>query len=71
MKMLDSERQLGQGVDGSAQPRQVVRIAGNPSRSALSQVCVAGRMRTWTFPQPKNGGSVVATYPFIFKASGE
>jgi TonB family protein len=41
--------------------------AGN---SELEQ-CVAGRVRTWTFPKPKGGGSVVVTYPFIFKASGE
>ncbi|WNG25666.1 adventurous gliding motility protein GltG [Cystobacter fuscus] len=41
--------------------------AGN---SELEQ-CVAGRVRTWTFPKPQGGGSVVVTYPFIFKASGE
>ncbi|WNG28469.1 adventurous gliding motility protein GltG [Cystobacter fuscus] len=41
--------------------------AGN---SELEQ-CVAGRVRTWTFPKPKGGGSVVVTYPFIFKAAGE
>ncbi|MFL5356489.1 adventurous gliding motility protein GltG [Archangium sp.] len=41
--------------------------AGNPE---LEQ-CVAGRVRTWAFPKPKGGGSVVVTYPFIFKAAGE
>ena len=41
--------------------------AGNPE---LEQ-CVAGRVRTWQFPQPKGGGVVVVTYPFIFKAAGE
>jgi TonB family protein len=41
--------------------------AGN---SELEQ-CVAGRVRTWSFPKPKGGGSVVVTYPFIFKAAGE
>jgi len=41
--------------------------AGN---SELEQ-CVAGRVRTWAFPKPKGGGSVVVTYPFIFKAAGE
>ncbi|HEX8823341.1 MAG TPA: adventurous gliding motility protein GltG [Archangium sp.] len=41
--------------------------AGN---SELEQ-CVAGRVRTWQFPKPKGGGSVVVTYPFLFKAAGE
>ncbi|QRO00985.1 adventurous gliding motility protein GltG [Archangium violaceum] len=41
--------------------------AGN---SELEQ-CVAGRVRTWSFPKPKGGGSVVVTYPFLFKAAGE
>ncbi|MBM7117674.1 adventurous gliding motility protein GltG [Archangium primigenium] len=41
--------------------------AGN---SELEQ-CVAGRVRTWSFPKPKGGGSVAVTYPFIFKAAGE
>ncbi|ATB37138.1 hypothetical protein CYFUS_002559 [Cystobacter fuscus] len=41
--------------------------AGN---SELEQ-CVSGRVRSWTFPKPQGGGSVVVTYPFIFKASGE
>ena len=41
--------------------------AGNPE---LEQ-CVAGRVRTWQFPQPKGGGVVVVTYPFLFKAAGE
>ncbi|OJH40034.1 AgmX/PglI C-terminal domain-containing protein [Cystobacter ferrugineus] len=45
----------------------VQSTAGN---SELEQ-CVAGRVSTWTFPKPQGGGSVVVTYPFIFKASGE
>ncbi len=33
--------------------------------------CVAGRVRGWVFPRPKGGGSVVVTYPFLFKPAGE
>ncbi|WNG15925.1 TonB family protein [Cystobacter fuscus] len=47
--------------------KAVQSTAGN---SELEQ-CVAGRVSTWTFPKPQGGGSVVVTYPFIFKASGE
>jgi TonB family protein len=32
--------------------------------------CIAGRVRTWIFPKPKDG-IVVVTYPFLFKQSGE
>ncbi|MET0401038.1 MAG: TonB family protein, partial [Cystobacter sp.] len=41
--------------------------AGN---SELEQ-CVARRVQTWMFPRPQGGGSVIVTYPFLFKASGE
>jgi outer membrane biosynthesis protein TonB len=32
--------------------------------------CVARHVRLWEFPKPKGGGSVVVSYPFIFKQSG-
>ncbi len=33
--------------------------------------CVTVRVRSWKFPSPKGGGSVIVTYPFVFKQSGE
>jgi TonB family protein len=30
------------------------------------ETCVADRVRTWTFPKPKDGGVMVVTYPFVF-----
>jgi TonB family protein len=32
--------------------------------------CVARHVRLWEFPKPKGGGTVVVSYPFIFKQSG-
>ncbi|MGI5864137.1 MAG: adventurous gliding motility protein GltG [Myxococcales bacterium] len=33
--------------------------------------CITLRVRSWLFPQPKGGGSVIVTYPFVFKQAGE
>lgn len=33
--------------------------------------CIAGRVKTWVFPKPKGGGTVVVTYPFVLKQAGE
>jgi TonB family protein len=46
-------------------------VAQSTAGNADLEQCVAGRVRTWSFPKPKGGGSVVVTYPFIFKAAGE
>lgn len=32
--------------------------------------CLVSKVRTWTFPQPKGGGVVVVSYPFMFKPAG-
>ncbi len=31
--------------------------------------CIVSRVKRWKFPQPKGGGIVEVTYPFIFKAT--
>ncbi len=46
-------------------------VAQSTAGNAELETCVAGRVRTWKFPEPKGGGVVVVTYPFIFKQSGE
>ncbi|WIG98377.1 adventurous gliding motility protein GltG [Myxococcus sp. SDU36] len=46
-------------------------VAQSTAGNAALETCVAGRVRTWKFPEPKGGGVVVVTYPFIFKQSGE
>lgn len=32
--------------------------------------CIQSKVKTWTFPNPKGGGVVVVTYPFLFKPAG-
>ena len=32
--------------------------------------CIAAKIRTWKFPEPKGGGIVEVNYPFIFKTAG-
>ena len=42
-------------------------VAQSTVDSAALAVCVAARVRTWTFPKPNGGGLLVVTYPFIFQ----
>ncbi|AGC46629.1 FHA domain/TonB domain-containing protein [Myxococcus stipitatus DSM 14675] len=46
-------------------------VAQSTAGNAELETCVASRVRTWKFPEPKGGGVVVVTYPFIFTRSGE
>ena len=68
------------GLAGKVAVRFVIGAAGTVGSSEVAQstvhspgleACVAGRVRSWTFPRPKTGGVVVVTYPFLFKPSGE
>jgi len=38
--------------------------------NATVEQCVVGRVRTFVFPKPKGGGTVIVAYPFIFKSAG-
>ena len=33
--------------------------------------CMATKIRRWKFPEPKGGGQVFVTYPWVFKSSSE
>lgn len=39
-------------------------------KNAAVEQCLARRIQGWRFPKPKGGGTVVVTYPFVFKKSG-
>lgn len=55
------------GERGYVVSAQVVRSSvGDPELER----CVASRVRTWKFPVPRGGGSVIVNYPFLFRASG-
>jgi outer membrane biosynthesis protein TonB len=32
--------------------------------------CIVNRVRRWMFPEPRGGGEVIVTYPWIFRAAG-
>ncbi|MBI2378293.1 MAG: AgmX/PglI C-terminal domain-containing protein [Deltaproteobacteria bacterium] len=32
--------------------------------------CICAKIRTWEFPKPKGGGTVLVKYPFVFKTTG-
>ena len=34
-----------------------------------TETCLVDKIRRWVFPEPKGGGIVIVTYPFVFKAS--
>jgi TonB family protein len=42
-------------------------VAKNTVQDAELGDCMVARMKTWTFPQPQDGGIIRVTYPFTFK----
>ncbi len=76
------ESQLNQYPDlnGSVAVKFVITPSGSVNSSdivkstlgnATMEKCVAGRILGWKFPEPKGGGVVIVTYPFIFKSAGQ
>jgi TonB family protein len=47
------------------------KVAQSTTGSQELDACVASRVRLWQFPKPKGGGTVVVSYPFIFKQAGK
>jgi len=33
--------------------------------------CIVGKIKGWRFPEPKGGGIVIVTYPFVLKKTGD
>ncbi|MFY0564963.1 AgmX/PglI C-terminal domain-containing protein [Archangium lansingense] len=67
-------------LSGKVSVRFVISAEGSVVTSDVAQAttdnselekCVAGKVRGWVFPKLKGGGSVVVTYPFLFKPAGE
>jgi hypothetical protein len=42
----------------------------NTMGNAAVADCLVSRLRTWQFPEPKGGGIVIVTYPFVFQQAG-
>ncbi len=44
-------------------------VYSNMDSASLTR-CITARLRTWKFPAPHGGGSVIVNYPFLFHAPG-
>ncbi len=58
-------------VAASGEVQSAAATEGSTLSDARVKDCIASRIRGWRFPSPKGGGSVIVTYPFLFKQSGE
>lgn len=38
--------------------------------SSAAEQCMLSRIRRWKFPEPKGGGVVAVTYPWLFAPAG-
>ncbi|MDY7227023.1 TonB family protein [Hyalangium rubrum] len=56
------------GPDGRVLSAKVTQSSANNEQL---ETCVASRVRLWQFPKPKGGGTVMVSYPFIFKQAGQ
>lgn len=54
---------------GSVADASVTEDSVGSNRAVSS--CMAQRIRRWKFPEPKGGGQVIVTYPWVFRAAGE
>jgi len=45
------------------------RVKESTVANAELEACVAAKAATWVFPKLKDGGGLVVTYPFVFKAT--
>jgi TonB family protein len=66
-------------LNGKVQTQFTIGAQGLVLQSSVTQsstgskeldTCVASHVRLWEFPKPKGGGTVVVSYPFIFKQAG-
>ncbi len=55
----------------------IIDKTGSVSKSGIKKTtmnnanvenCIAGKIKNWKFPQPKGGGNVQVSYPFLFKS---
>ena len=75
-----SELQKSPGLAGKVAVNFTIDGSGAISEAGVAQTsleneaveqCVLSRIRRWRFPEPKGGGVVVVTYPWIFMQAGE
>jgi TonB family protein len=57
--------QFAIGADGRV---LVAVVAESSVGDATLDACVVEAVKGWVFPEPRGGGNVVVTYPFVFEA---
>jgi TonB family protein len=57
-------------IDGSGAIADASSSQNTTNNNNIEQ-CMLARIRRWKFPEPKGGGQVVVTYPWIFTAAGD
>lgn len=57
-------------IDGSGSVSQAVATHDDVGSNRAVSNCMVQRIRRWRFPEPKGGGQVLVTYPWIFRSSG-
>jgi hypothetical protein len=76
----EKELSVKPGLAGKVLVQFVIAADGSvtmarPSEQTLDDPevgkCIVSKVKTWTFPQPKGGGVVEVTYPFLFKPAGQ
>lgn len=58
-------------IDGTGHVSNVVIQEDTVGANGAVGRCINQRIRRWRFPEPKGGGEVIVTYPWIFRAAGE
>jgi outer membrane biosynthesis protein TonB len=56
-------------IDASGSIADAV-VAESGVDNANVEACMLERIRRWKFPEPKGGGVVVITFPWVFHAAG-
>ena len=75
----EKELQKDPNLYGKVAIKWIIDPTGSVATASLAQStmgnsnvvnCILTRVRRWKFPQPKGGGVVQVTYPWIFKSNG-
>jgi hypothetical protein len=55
---------------GASGAVEMAEIADSGLANANVEACIVQKVRRWTFPEPKGGGEVAITFPWVFTVAG-
>lgn len=58
-------------IDGTGSVAQVLIQEDTVGSGGAVGRCINQRIRRWRFPEPKGGGEVIVSYPWIFRSAGD